>query len=98
MLKQICQDKLKNKLLQQVKTVNITQFFYKNVICKYKYFQKLIYNKKSKNKKTIQIFVKYYEIKQIVISLYYLKVNKLIESNYKFVINALFKFIDNNKN
>ena len=42
--------------------------------------------------------MKYYEIKQIIISSYHSEVNKLIENNYKLVVDALFKFINSDKN
>ena len=89
---------IESKLLWQAKIANIAQFLYKNVICRYEYFQKLICDEKFKNKKVIQILAEYYKIKWIVISSYHSEVNELIKSSYKPVINALSKFADNDEN
>lgn len=53
---------------------------------------------KSKNKKTVNEFIKKYEIKRIVIFDYHFQVNEMIEKDHKFIVNFLFKIINDDVN
>ena len=53
----------------------------------------MICDEESKNKNLMKILIKKYEIHQIIILLYNLQANKIIEVSYKSIVNALSKLI-----
>jgi hypothetical protein len=50
----------------------IIKFFWKDVVCRYRYFGKLIIDRDSENKDLVEAFTRRYDIKRIQISTYYL--------------------------
>ena len=59
-------------------------------------------NEKKKNKKKTRKFLMKYFIKHIIISSYNLQANEMIEKDHQFIVDALFKlmndFIKHNQN
>jgi hypothetical protein len=69
----------------------IIKFLWEDIICRYGIFGRLVINKGLENKDLVVQFVINYNIKRVVISLYNIKANGMIERDYKFIINALAK-------
>ena len=72
---------------------SIVKFLWEKIICWHECFQKLICNEESENKNVIKVLVKKYEIHQIIILLYNLQVNEMIEMNHKSITDVLSKLI-----
>ena len=51
-------------------------------------------NEEKKNKKKIKKFLMKYFIKHVIVSSYNLQVNEMIEKNHQFIINVLFKLMN----
>ena len=52
-------------------------------------------NEEKKNKKKTRKFLMKYFIKHIIISLYNLQANEMIERDHQLIINVLFKLMNN---
>ena len=50
------------KVLALLNSASVAKFFWENIICWHRYFQKLIYDEKSENKNVMKILAKKYEI------------------------------------
>ncbi len=57
------------------------KFFWKNIICRYNYFEKLIVNDDFKNKKILDVFIQRYRIKKMITLNYYFQINEIIKKN-----------------
>ena len=57
-------------------------------------FSKIDEQQKKKNKKKIRKFLIKYLIKHVIISLYNLQANEIIEKNHQFIIDMLFKLMN----
>lgn len=68
-------------------------FLWKDIICQYQYFQKLVINKRLENKKVVKL-IQRYRIKKIIVLVYHFQVNEMIKYKYKLIINALLKMSD----
>jgi hypothetical protein len=84
----------KTRVLFETKTWRMTNFFWKNVICKHDCFEKLIVNDEFENKKILDEFVQRYRIKKMITSNYHFQINEMIKKNHKFLFDALFKMSD----
>jgi hypothetical protein len=84
----------KTRVLFKAKAWRMTNFFWKDVICKHDCFEKLIVNDEFENKKIFDEFVQRYRIKKIITLNYHFQINEMIKRNHKFLFNALFKMFD----
>jgi hypothetical protein len=87
-------DQIKSRALINVNVKTIAKFFWKDVICRYNVFEKLIVNDESKNKNVIIELTNRYEIKTVIVFEYHSQVNKMIEREHKSLINSLSKIIN----
>lgn len=69
----------------------VVDFLWEDVICHYNCFQKLIIDGGSENKDTVAELAEKYDIKKVVISIYYRQANEIIECCHKQIINAFLK-------
>jgi DNA-directed RNA polymerase subunit N (RpoN/RPB10) len=89
-------DWAKTRVLLETKTWRVTKFLWKDVICRHDYFEKLIVNDESENKKILDELVQRYRIKKMITSNYHSQINEMIKRNHKFLFNALFKCLMKN--
>ena len=64
------------------------------MICQHECFQKLMSDKEKKNKKKIRKLMMKYFIKHIIVLLYNLQANEMIERNHQLIVNTLFKLMN----
>ena len=74
---------------------HVAQFLYKKLICWHECFQKLMSNREKENKKKTRKFLMKYLIKYVIILLYNSQANEMIERNHQFIIDVLFKLMNN---
>ena len=67
------------------------RFIYKNVICRYKCFKRLIINNDFKNKKLIKTFAQKYRIKRLIVSIFHSQINEIIKRKHISIKNAFSK-------
>jgi hypothetical protein len=82
------------RVLFEAKAWRMTKFLWKDVICRHDYFEKLIVNDESENKKILDELVQRYRIKKMITSNYHSQINKMIKRNHKFLFDVLFKMFD----
>ncbi len=82
------------RVLFETKAWRMTKFFWKDVICRHDCFEKLIVNDEFENKNFFDELVQRYRIKKMITSSYHFQINEMIERNYKFLSDALFKMFD----
>jgi hypothetical protein len=82
------------RALSEAKAWRMTNFFWKDVICKHDCFEKLTINDDSENKKVLEKLVKRYRINKMITSDYYFQINEMIKKNHKFLFDVLFKMLD----
>jgi hypothetical protein len=85
---------IKTRALSEAKTWRMTNFFWKNVICKHDCFEKLIVNDEFENKEIFDELMQRYRIKKMITSNYRFQINEMIKRNHKFLFDALFKMFD----
>ncbi len=74
--------------------LEVTKFFWEDVICKHDCFEKLIVNDESENKEILDELVQRYRIKKMITSSYHSQINEMIERNHRSLFDALFKMSD----
>ena len=75
----------------------VAKFLIKDIIYKYRIFERLIINSGPKNKGIIKDLAKYLEFKRVQILIYNALTNRIIKVKYKPIINILFKLIGSSK-
>ena len=73
------------------------KFLWKNVICRHECFEKLMIDKKFENRDFVAKLCEKYDDKRMMISFYHFQINEMIEKKHKFLTDALFKMIENDK-
>ena len=79
------------RVLKTIIAENIAYFFQKNIIYRHGIFTRLVVNGGPKNKGLIKDLVIRYSIDRVVISVYYLQANSMVEQGYGTIIAALLK-------
>ncbi len=87
-------DWTKTRVLLEARTWRVTKFFWKDVICKHDYFEKLIINDESENKEIFDELVQRYRIKKMITSNYHSQINEMIKRDHRFLFDVLFKMFD----
>ena len=70
---------VEEKALSKANLKEVAKFIKKDIIYRYRVFGKLIVDKGPKNKKFVKTLTKLYSIDKIVVSVYYLQANRIIE-------------------
>ena len=86
---------IKIRALSNLKSNIIVKFVWKNIICRFKYFESAMMNKKFENKVIIKQLMNRCKIKIKINLTYYLMNNKIIERKHRSIINILSKMIKN---
>ena len=73
---------------------HVVWFLYKKLICWHECFQKLMSDEEKKNKKKMRKLLMKYLIKHVIVLLYNLQANEMIERDHQFIVNMLFKLIN----
>ena len=61
-------------------TVKImAKFLYQNIFCHHSCPQKFVMNENSENKREVEELLKQYEIRKMIVLVYHLQINKMIE-------------------
>ena len=69
----------------------IVRFIYENIICRHEYFERLIIDDDSKNKKLIETFIQKYRIKRLIVSVFHSQVNEMIKRKHISIKDVLSK-------
>lgn len=69
----------------------VAQFLYKDIICRYGLFRKMVVDGGPENKDMTEALTNRYNIRRVVTSAYHLQANGLVERGYAPVVNALSK-------
>ena len=88
---------VEKKALSKTNLKKIAKFIKKNIVYKYRIFGKLIVDRGLENKKFVKTLTKLYNINRIVVSVYYLQANRIIEQGYKPIIDILTKLTEDRK-
>ena len=86
---------MKTRALFNLKTKTVAKFLWKNIICRFEYFESIVMNENFENKTVTEELLKRYWIRIKLTSTYHVLINKMIEKEHRSRINVLLKQIEN---
>ena len=87
---------MKTRALFNLKTKTVAKFLWKNIICRFKYFESIVINEDLENKTVTEELLNRYKIRIKLTLIYYASINRMIEKRYQLLINILSKLIEDN--
>ena len=82
---------MKTRIIIKTNFDIVAKFFWKNVICRHKIFEKLIIDEDFENKKKMKKLIIKFKIKRVIVFDYHFQINEMIKRDHKFIVNALVK-------
>ena len=85
---------MKTRVLFNLKAETVAKFLWKNIICRFKYFESIIMNEDFENKAVTEELLNRYKIRIKLTSTYHALIYKMIEREHRSLINVLSKLIE----
>ena len=85
---------MKIRALCNLRAKTVAKFLWKNIICRFKYFESIVMNEDFENKIVTEEFLNRYKIQIKLISIYHASINEMIEKKHRSLINVLSKLIE----
>ena len=82
---------IENKTFAKTDFESVARFIYENIICRHEYFERLMIDDDSENKKLIEIFIQNYRIKRLIVSVFHSQINEMIERKHISIKDVLSK-------
>jgi len=86
---------IKERILRAATSKAITKFLWEDMICRHDCLRRFIMNEELKNKKIIEMLIKKYKIKQMMMLTYYSQMNDFVKRDHTTVVNVLIKMTVN---
>ena len=71
----------------------VVKFMWEDIICCHGCFGRLIINKRQKNLGIVEVLAARYGIKRMITSIYHPQTNKMVEKDYRLIVDAFFKML-----
>ena len=85
---------VKTRVLFNLKAKTVTRFLWKNIICRFEYFESVVMNGDFENKTITEKLLNRYRIRIKLISTYHALINEMIKREHRPLINTLSKLIE----
>ena len=88
---------LKVRALKKNNSASIAKFLQENIVTRFRYFKRLVYNRGPKNKGIVPNILTKYRIERMQVSLYYPEANSIVERGYVPIVSTLSKLTKGGK-
>ena len=85
---------VKTYVLFNLKAKTVAKFLWKNIICRFEYFESTVMNEDLENKTVTKKILNRYKIQIKLTSTYYALINEMIKREYQSLINVSLKLIE----
>ena len=87
-------ERMKTYVLFNLRMKTVTNFLWKNIICRFEYFESAVMNEDFENKTVTKKLLNWYKIQIKLTLTYHASINEMIKKEHQPLKNVLLKLID----